>query len=151
MPGTSSLNSVLAVNSRATFAEVLDGLSNTLMMGESSARHEGWSNGARYATPITFGNIRGAWGQGSNNITCSGTRGPIPPGTTPAGKVMTAAQLAGAVIINGWNQGELYSFHPGSCNVGLGDGSVRSLNDNTSIAIMQKLAARADGYSITNF
>jgi prepilin-type processing-associated H-X9-DG protein len=53
--------------------------------------------------------------------------------------------VPGAVSINGWNQGELYSFHAGVCNVGLGDGSVRNLSATISLAALQKLAARADG------
>ena len=51
-----------------------------------------------------------------------------PPGNPKAGKVSTAADVPTAVGINGWNQGELYSFHPGVCNVALGDGSVRGVH-----------------------
>jgi prepilin-type processing-associated H-X9-DG protein len=57
-----------------------------------------------------------------------------------------AAQAPSAITINGWNQGELYSFHPGSCNVAMGDGSVRTLRANLAMGTLQKLAARADGY-----
>jgi prepilin-type processing-associated H-X9-DG protein len=60
-------------------------------------------------------------------------------------KVTTAAQLTGAITINAWNQGELYSFHTGVCNVAMGDGSVRALRENISMLALQKLAARADG------
>jgi prepilin-type N-terminal cleavage/methylation domain-containing protein/prepilin-type processing-associated H-X9-DG protein len=145
-PGTDGVNGVLTANQRTKMTAIPDGLSNTLMLGESGARHEGWALGRKYADSSTANwGVRGAWGQGSNNIVCAGTRGPISAGVAPAGKVTTAAQLTGAVTVNGWNQGELYSFHTGACNVVMGDGSVRSLNASISMRALQKLAARADG------
>jgi prepilin-type N-terminal cleavage/methylation domain-containing protein/prepilin-type processing-associated H-X9-DG protein len=155
MPGGNSqtlllTDAVLAGNKLTRPSDILDGLSNTLMLGESGARHEGWSAGKRYATALTLGFLGGAWGGESNNIVCAGTRGPITPGVIPAGKVTTAAHVPTAVIINGWNQGELYSFHPGACNVALGDGSVRALNSKMSMALVQRMAARGDGYPLGN-
>jgi hypothetical protein len=145
-PGNDSVNGVLTANRRTRMADVLDGLSNTLLVGESGARNEGWSGNRKYADSSTSGwGVRGAWASESNNIVCAGTRGPITPGVAPLGKVSTAAHVNGAVSINGWNQGELYSFHPGICNVGLGDGSVRNLSATISLKALQKLAARADG------
>jgi prepilin-type N-terminal cleavage/methylation domain-containing protein/prepilin-type processing-associated H-X9-DG protein len=147
-PGTDNCNAVLTANKRTNIMAIPDGLSNTLMLGESGARQEGWSAGAQYADPMSFGNVRGAWGQNSNNIVCAGTQGPIAPGVAPLGKVSTAAHLNGAVTVNGWNQGELYGFHTGMCNVAFGDGSVRSLRDSISMATLQKLAARGDGFPV---
>ena len=144
-PGTDGVNGALAVNGRTRFSAIGDGLSNTLMVGESGARHEGWSGGKQYATAATLGFLAGAWGQGSNNIVCAGTQGPITPGVKPAGKVSTAAHLPTAVTVNAWNQGELYAFHSGVCNVALADGSVRSLKASVSMSVLQRLAARADG------
>ncbi|MBM3968952.1 MAG: DUF1559 domain-containing protein [Planctomycetes bacterium] len=149
-PGANNVNAVLSVNSKSKFGDIRDGLSNTLMFGESAARFEGWSAGKPYATPTTSGwGLRGAWGQETNNIVCAGTRSPITAGVVPAGKVTTAAHLPGAVIINGWNQGELYSFHSGLCIVSMGDGSVRALSANVDFGIVQKLAARADGNAVS--
>ncbi|MFM8272673.1 MAG: DUF1559 domain-containing protein [Gemmata sp.] len=148
-PGTDGVNAVLTANQRTRLLAVGDGLSNTLMIGESGARNEGWAAGKQYdpGTASAWG-VRGAWGQGSNNIVCAGTQGPITPGSAPPGKVSTAAQLTGAKAVNAWNQGELYSFHSGVCNVVLGDGSVRSLRENISLTAMFKLAARGDGYPL---
>jgi prepilin-type N-terminal cleavage/methylation domain-containing protein len=145
-PGTDGVNGVLTANRRTRMADVLDGLSNTILVGESGARNEGWVINRRYAdsSAASWG-VRGAWASESNNIVCAGTQGPIVfPPPNPA-KVSTAAHVPGAVSINGWNQGELYSFHAGVCNVGLGDGSVRNLSATISLAALQKLAARADG------
>ena len=154
-PGAANINSVLTVNAKSKFGDIRDGTSNTLMIGESAARHEGWSAGRKYADPANIGtgntpSLRGAWGQESNNIVCAGTRSPITSGVAPLGKVTTAAHVAaGPIMVNGWNQGELYSFHNGTCNVTMGDGSVRSLSANVNFGIMQKLAARNDGNPVS--
>jgi prepilin-type processing-associated H-X9-DG protein len=135
---------VLTHNLRTPLLAVTDGLSNTLMLGESGARNQGWAIGAKYAD--TLSGIRGAWASESNNITCSGTQGPLTAGVAPVGKLSSSTQVATAArAINAWNQGELYSFHPGVCNVVMGDGSVRALSDSISLGAMYKLAARADG------
>lgn len=148
-PGTDAVNGVLTANRQTRMAQITDGLSNTLLAAESGARHEGWAGATRYADPSTAGwGVRGAWASESNNIVCAGTRGPITPGVAPAGKVTTAAQLSGAITVNGWNQGELYGFHPTLCNAVMGDGAVRTLKANISMAALQKLAARADGYAV---
>ncbi len=148
-PGDDSVRGVLTHNRRTNINGITDGLSNTLMIGESGARHEGWAAGRKYADPSTSGwGLRGAWASESNNIVCAGTRGPITPGSAPAGKVSTAAHVPTGIAVNGWNQGELYSFHTGVCNVVLGDGSVRSLNANIGLRALQKLAARSDGFPL---
>jgi prepilin-type N-terminal cleavage/methylation domain-containing protein/prepilin-type processing-associated H-X9-DG protein len=147
MPGGTGTNSVLAVNMRTTITSTSDGLSNTIMIGECGAREEGWSLGRKYAdvtNPTTWG-LRGAWAQESNNIVCAGTRGPLTAGATPAGKVNGAGQIPAALTINAWNQGELYSFHSGVCNVVMGDGSVRALRANIDFRTMTLLAAGNDG------
>jgi len=148
-PGTDAVNGVLANALRTNIMAIPDGLSNTLMIGESGARQEGWAWGVRYSDAASLGFVGGAWGSESNNIVCAGTKGPPQPGLKPAGKVANGpSDWIGAVGINAWNQGELYSFHSNVCNVAFGDGSVRSLKSSISLAALYKLAARADGYPI---
>ena len=145
-PGTSGVNSVLAVNMKNGLLGCTDGLSNTMMIGESGAREEGWSAGARSqdATATTWG-LRGAWAQESNNMVCAGTRGPVTRGVVPLGKVTTGAQVATSVAVNAWNQGELYSFHSGVANAAFGDGSVRSVRATIDLRTLNLLAAGNDG------
>jgi len=142
-----NFNSVLAANRRSGLLFATDGLSNTLMAGESGARNEGWSAGKQYdpGTSASWG-VRGAWASESNNVVCAGTRGPITAGAAPAGKVSNANDVPTGVAVNGWNQGELYGFHPTVCNVVMGDGSVRSLRESITLAALQKLACANDGY-----
>jgi len=149
-PGDLGVNGVLTANRRTRLLEISDGLSNTLMLGESGARQQGWSKGRQY-DPGTSGSwgVRGAWGQGSNNIVCAGTQAPLTPGTVPLGKVSTIAHVtAGVLTVNAWNQGELYGFHGNLCNVVFGDGSVRTVSENLSMSVLQRLAARGDGFPV---
>jgi prepilin-type N-terminal cleavage/methylation domain-containing protein len=160
-PGTDQCNAVLTANARTLITAIPDGLSNTLMTGESSARHEAWFRGVKYADSGsssascqgsgTSWGVRGAWAQNSNNIVCAGTNQLSNPITTTCpSKVTTAAGATNSPLtVNGWNQGELYSFHPGQCMVGMGDGSVRSIRDTISLATLMKIAARADGNPAT--
>ena len=143
-PGVDSVNGILTANKRTQLLAISDGLSNTLMLGESGARNEGWSGGKQYAASFST-YIAGAWAAGNNNITCSGTQGPVTPGVAPLGKVSTTAHVPTGVAINGYNQSELYSFHTGVCNVAFGDGSVRSLRSSISLGTLYLLAARSDG------
>jgi prepilin-type N-terminal cleavage/methylation domain-containing protein/prepilin-type processing-associated H-X9-DG protein len=143
-PGTDGVNGVLTANKRTAITAIPDGLSNTLLLGESGARSEGWSAGRQYGARV--GN--GGWGSGVNNITCSGTRGPVTPGVKPDGKVETSAHVPAAQTVNAWNQSELYSFHPGVCNVVFGDGSVRTLKQTVSLSVLLRLAARGDGFPV---
>ncbi|MBA4188096.1 MAG: prepilin-type cleavage/methylation domain-containing protein [Planctomycetaceae bacterium] len=141
-PGDDAVRGVLTHNRRTKINQITDGLSNTLMVGESGARSEGWSGGKQYSASI--GGISGAWAS-NTNITCTGTQGPITPGVAPVGKVTSGTQVPTSVAINAYNQSELYAFHPGVCNVVLGDGSVRALRDTITLGTLLKLAARADG------
>jgi len=149
------VSGILMANRRTPILAVTDGLSNTIMLGESGARHENWVMGAKAPTP--FNNARGAWAQGTNNITASGTIMPLRPGQEvgPApgkpGGATAAALITSARAINAWNQGELYAFHTGVCNVVLGDGSVRTLRDSLSLGVLQLLAARADGQVLPDY
>ncbi len=145
-PGADACNAVLTVNQRTPILAIPDGLSNTLMLGESGARAEGWSWGKQYATVQTLGFAGGGWAQESNNIVCAGTKAPVTPGVKPTGKVGNGANdTVGATAVNAWNQGELYSFHTGLCNVAMGDGSVHALKASIDLATLYKLAARGDG------
>lgn len=154
MPGAISIKSVLSDNRRTRANEILDGLSNTLMLGESAARQEGWAIGKKFAEATTWPTLRGAWAAESNNIVCQGTVRPVVvPAYPSAGSVPKASSAANgpsAITINGQNQGELYSFHPNSAVVAFGDASVRPLSANTSMAVLTRMAARADGNPVGN-
>jgi prepilin-type N-terminal cleavage/methylation domain-containing protein/prepilin-type processing-associated H-X9-DG protein len=147
-PGADQVKGILQVNSLIKITWVPDGLTNTIMIGESGARQQGWIKGkVMYNDGSSWGGqYRGAWASGSNNITCSGTNSPV--STTAPAKASSAAEATTAIAINAWNQGELYSFHTGVCNVAMGDGSVRALRDSTSLSVLLRLSAAGDGQTV---
>src|SRR5262249_11662622 len=142
-PGDPGWRSILTANQPTGFAEITDGLSNTMMVAEQGARPQGWAFGVKYTPQPTF--MNGPWAYSGNDITCSGTNRPTTAGTVPS-KVTTAAQAAaGPCTGNCWNQGEIYAWHPGVANVAMGDGSVRALKSTISFRTLLLLAARGDG------
>jgi prepilin-type N-terminal cleavage/methylation domain-containing protein/prepilin-type processing-associated H-X9-DG protein len=141
-PGNPGFRGILTSNQGTRLADVTDGLSNTLLLAEQGARPEGWAFGRRYTPPPDF--MNGAWAHSGNDVVCAGTAPPATPGTKPS-KVSNAAEAAGACTVNCWNQGEIYAFHSGVANVGMGDGSVRALKANLSFPTLLLLAARGDG------
>jgi prepilin-type N-terminal cleavage/methylation domain-containing protein/prepilin-type processing-associated H-X9-DG protein len=134
-PGADSIKGVLSSNSYSKFAEITDGLSNTIMTGEAGARPQSWKFGKRQAD-VTY--MNGAWAHSGNDIAVDGSNA---TGNT----LSIAADVPSACAVNCSNQGELYAFHSGGCNVGLGDGSVRFLRSSVSLQTLMKLCARQDG------
>src|SRR5436309_461303 len=115
-PGSDNCNAVLTANARTLITAIPDGLSNTLMMGESAARHEGWFRGVKYfdtanlpgSAPCQSASgwtVRGAWAQNSNNIVCAGTKQQSNPITTtcPAKVNDAASATTSPLTVNGWN------------------------------------------------
>jgi len=145
-PGAGGCKGILQVNSLIKITNVSDGLTNTIMIGESTARQQGWSKGKQKYDEGTAwaGQFRGAWGSGSNNIACTGVNNPVPASPAAPTKVTNGTTASNAYAINAWNQGELYSFHGGGCNVAMGDGSVRMLKESISLSVLIRMAAAFD-------
>jgi prepilin-type N-terminal cleavage/methylation domain-containing protein len=149
LPFADGVRGIMMANQRSKFADVLDGLSNTIMIAEQAARPEGWAFGRKYINPPGTPPLpqpdfmNGPWAYSGDDITCSGTI-PAPPLTKPPGKPSTAAQAANACAVNCWNQGEIYSFHSTVALVCLGDGSVKNLKSTISLRTLLLLASRAD-------
>ena len=142
-PGAEGARGVLTGNQGSMFADITDGLSNTMMIAEQGARPEGWAFGSKYTPQPTF--MNGAWAHSGNDVVCAGTNKPATAGTQPS-KVTTAAHvIAGPCTVNCWNQGEIYAFHSGVANVCLGDGSVRTIKSTISLRNLILMAARQDG------
>jgi prepilin-type processing-associated H-X9-DG protein len=141
-PGDPGFRAILTSNQETAFAEITDGLSNTLMIADQGARPEGWAFGSKYTPQPTF--MNGAWAHSGNDVVCAGTVRPATAGTQPS-KVSNAGQVAGACTVNCWNQGEIYAFHPGVANVCFGDGSVRTIKSTISFRALLVMAARSDG------
>src|SRR5262245_38043777 len=117
-PSDPGFRGILQANNKTKLADCFDGLSQTLMIAEQSARPEGWAFGKKYTPQPTF--MNGAWAHSGDDVVCAGTN---PPATAdgPPSKVSTAAQVPNACSVNCWNQGEIYAFHSRVAMVCMGD------------------------------
>ena len=141
-PGVNSdsIKGVLASNQFTRLLSVTDGLSNTIMLAEASARPQDWRLG-KLANPLAGGAspyMNGAWAHSGNDIAIDGSNA--------AGSTLSAAaDVPTACRVNCTNQGEVYSFHSGGANICMGDGSVRFMSESVSLKALLTMAARADG------
>jgi prepilin-type N-terminal cleavage/methylation domain-containing protein len=114
-------------NSDTKMANVLDGTSNTVAVVETlhwvaNGNCPGWGMRGWVMTGIDLG-------QGINVFTIPSTYTWVSPLTTIAGRLRTWA-MAG-------------SLHPGGCQVGLADGSVRFLAEVTDTVILGRISTMA--------
>ena len=159
-------NGVFFLNSRVSFDDVTDGVSNTIFLGEKlpdawdlgwmsgtrgTIRNTGiplnWFTGARAlpsptfgATPqdqVDFGPIPGL-----DDIDPQAEESPLGEATAALpGPVARAAVLPGnPLFVGGFS-----SYHPGGAQFALGDGSVRLITANVIPAVLQEYGHRADG------
>ena len=123
-------------------ASVTDGLSNTIMVAESGGRPQLYQKG----TLIPDGSAK-TWSTTSTK--------PFPTGGVWAshnrGFLLDGAQAngytnaIGPCAINCSNDGEIYSFHTGTANALMGDGSVRGLGASISLHTLISLATSSGG------
>src|SRR5262245_44771357 len=110
----------------ASFADITDGASNTIVVTEDAGRPTAWRMGQSFS-----GYVKGGpWASGPNGI--------VLRGFNPA-----TGQTLGPCAINCTNDKQIYSFHPGGANAVFADGSVRFLKSSTSIQILAALITRA--------
>jgi len=123
------LNISTGPRTQTTAAEILDGLSQTLLVGELSGRGifvAGTSNA-----------LRGVWAGGQNCISV--------PAAPSGGQAIRPINPAPAdAWINAGNS-SLFSDHPGGAHVLLCDGAVRFLAETLDVQLLLALASRSDG------
>jgi prepilin-type N-terminal cleavage/methylation domain-containing protein/prepilin-type processing-associated H-X9-DG protein len=153
IPGfpTGSLTGMFQVDTVTHIADVTDGLSNTIMMPEIAGRPFVWQ-GRRKVTGIqSYHNGSGGW----NDATCSNASLNGSPADGTYGIVPCTAQICPkpavrTCVVNCSNDLGLYSFHSGSVNVGMGDGSVRNLRASASPFVVAAMVTRANGEVYNN-
>jgi prepilin-type N-terminal cleavage/methylation domain-containing protein/prepilin-type processing-associated H-X9-DG protein len=142
---TSDLRGVMcwynATNQKNTLSAILDGTSNSIMIGECAGREDVYRK--RTKTPVNFTSsprVRargGAWATTDNAYEIGQRKawdaafGPIP----------------GVLAINNSNEWGhcFYSFHPGGANFLYADGSVRFYGETTHLRVLAHLVTRAGG------
>ena len=127
---TPDLRGVLVRNARTRFADIIDGTSTTILLGEDAGRPQLWNAGS----PVPDGYI---WGGG-----WADSHGPFAvSGSSTDGSIARGGPCA----INCTNATEFYAFHPGGANAVFADGSVRLLSASINISVLAALTTRAGG------
>jgi len=117
---------LLFLNSKIRYADIDDGSSNTLLIGECFATADmlGWASGTR-ATLRNTGTIE--------NDAFFQARAGAKPGEAPA-KPISSTYVGG-----------FGSYHPGGFNAGWADGSTRFISRTTDPIALHQIGHRADG------
>jgi prepilin-type N-terminal cleavage/methylation domain-containing protein/prepilin-type processing-associated H-X9-DG protein len=134
-------------------ADVLDGLSNTILMLESAGHPTNYILRQPNPNPPAYFGWYGEWPD---------TVGPfIVPytgnGTTPAfvhpscGSYPTATDGSATCLMNCNNNQAPYAFHPGGINITLCDGSVRFVQESIAAETFWNLCVRDDGNPIGKY
>ncbi|WP_020472710.1 DUF1559 domain-containing protein [Zavarzinella formosa] len=110
-------------------SSVTDGLSNTLVLGESAGRPGTWILGKKIDDLQTDG-----WVQPASDV--EGMRGT---------DFATGTADTGPCPMNCKNSGEFYSFHTGGGNFLFGDGSVRFVKQTIDIRVLARLISVDSG------
>jgi prepilin-type N-terminal cleavage/methylation domain-containing protein/prepilin-type processing-associated H-X9-DG protein len=141
---------MLPKNGEPRFADVTDGLSNTLMFAESAGRPFIYRKGLK-----KFGNYptdhvnAGGWSRPASDFSLDGSShdGATFPG--PCAVNCTNGENVGSTFPHPYygseGTAEAYSFHPSGINVAMGDGSVRFILDQVTIREFARLVTRAGG------
>ena len=141
-----------------TIAKVTDGLSNTIMIGELSARNQLWEKGQNITTPpstdtptaaANFFNLLnqqthfggGGWADPNNVQWVDGGN------RNGNNDIRDVNGDRNSCVINCTNlqARAFYSFHPGLCHFTMGDGSVRGLSENVDDTVLAFLITRQGG------
>jgi prepilin-type N-terminal cleavage/methylation domain-containing protein/prepilin-type processing-associated H-X9-DG protein len=131
LPAGDPSSGTLVLNRPSRFADLSDGLSNTVFLSESAGRPARWVERA-VVDPLVM-QFAAVWTD--EDIVVS------------MGKWDTG--VVGRVI-NYTNIYEIYSFHPGGANALFADGSVRFLSATINPAVAAALVTRAGGESVGN-
>ena len=141
---------ILTKNGRPRLADVTDGLSNTILYGESAGRPSHYvRNRLAGSTPVNRVNA-GGWSRPASDFSIDGSSfdGTLLPG--PCAINCTNGEGVGQApfphpYYGTEGTGEAYAFHPNGAQFAFGDGSVQFINRNISIREFAALVTRGGG------
>jgi prepilin-type N-terminal cleavage/methylation domain-containing protein/prepilin-type processing-associated H-X9-DG protein len=135
-------------NTKPTFGDITDGLSNTIAITEAAGRPQVWRLGQAIGTPPTTYTNGGAWSRTAtditlNGLTTDGVSSPGPCALNCANGEVEATYPDPYFGVNG--NGDIYAFHTGGANFLFGDGSVHFIGQGTDIRVLARLVTRSGG------
>ena len=107
---------------------IIDGLSNTIMIGEDAGRPDLWRRGVQ--VPDRRTNDGNGWADPNCGFSLSGT-------------TLDGVLAGGPCVVNCSNDSELYSFHNGGVNTCFADGSVHFITEQIKPDVLAALITRA--------
>jgi prepilin-type N-terminal cleavage/methylation domain-containing protein/prepilin-type processing-associated H-X9-DG protein len=140
---------VLVKNGEPRFADVTDGLSNTILYAESAGRPYLYRKGVKIGDLPNQRVNAGGWARPASDFSVDGSSydGAVIPG--PCAVNCTNGEDVGSTVFPHPYYGtegtaETFAFHPGGANVALADGSVRIIGSTINIREYAKLVTRAE-------
>jgi hypothetical protein len=125
---------LLEFNRMTKIASVTDGLSNTMLLAENAGRPFRYGPGGVKQGPDREGNgAAGGWGDPDSWFGVNGASG------------RDGTQGSGPLAVNGSSDNEVYGFHPAGAHIAMGDGSVRMIKSNITLAALCALLSRQGG------
>jgi prepilin-type N-terminal cleavage/methylation domain-containing protein/prepilin-type processing-associated H-X9-DG protein len=148
-----SKNGTLFLLSKISAAEISDGLSNTMIVGEYS----GTTMGQQFSGNGSLGDNDATWGLGAGTdgvgvASCYSVHVVgFPPNSKAYTKGTGCCAECETPAPNTGEQAALKSSHPGGIHILLADGSVTFLNNGINIEVYKDLADREDGHPLASF
>jgi prepilin-type processing-associated H-X9-DG protein len=129
-----------------TFAQITDGTSNTIMIGEDAGRTTWY--GAGFEVISAAGrkpNKEGGWADPNAAFSIDGSNAGCTADFVGAAvsDVCVPGPTPNSCPLNCTNDSEFYGFHTGGCNAVFADGSVHFLPQSMSLCTLAALVTRA--------
>ena len=142
---------------KAKINQCTDGLSKTIALAESAGRPAKYVRGKKVGTFPTDRVNGGGWCRPASDLAFKGA--------AADGSAVGSSAVQAINVTNGENvttatfggteygkegTGDPYSFHPGTINVLMGDGSARSVSDDVEIRVFAAMVTRAGGENVAD-
>ncbi|QDU26933.1 putative major pilin subunit [Anatilimnocola aggregata] len=148
-------NGFLPKNAALTFADITDGLSNTIAIWESGGRPYVYRRGTLVNNDITKAHLNaGGWVRPASDILFAGSNS---TGTTVPGVFINRTNgrdvgtesygSSGYPSVGTEGSSQPYAFHPSGLNVLMGDGAVKFVDEGVPIGLVGALVTRNSGTS----
>ncbi|MCI0360226.1 MAG: DUF1559 domain-containing protein [Planctomycetaceae bacterium] len=146
---------ILPKNAEPRLADVIDGLSNTILYAESAGRPYLYRDGKKIGDLPGNRVNGGGWVRPATDFSIDGSSfdGATLPGPCPIN--CTNGEDFGSTTFphpyyGSEGSGEVYAFHPGGAQFALGDGSVRFISQTINIRDFARLVTRDRGEVMGN-